>query len=67
MADFLDAAEGLEFAAGALPVETPIDELDRLDESAGRVGLPDFTVAAGADPLADRVSGDDFWRHAGQR
>src|SRR5208283_1717342 len=65
VADFLDAAEGLEFAAGAFAVKTSINELDRLDETAGSVGLPHFTVAAGADPLADRVSGNDFRRQAG--
>ncbi len=42
-------SERLEFAAGAFPFEAAVDNLDRLCKAAGGVGLPDFTVAAGAE------------------
>src|SRR5208283_1793923 len=63
MADGLDPAKGLEllfgahaFIAGGLQVSE--DELDRLEEPAGRFDLPDLAEPASAQALAELVSGD---------
>src|SRR5207302_1201529 len=56
MAYGLDAGERFEFLLGAVPVlvgclEIAVDELDRLVEAAGGLGLPNFAKAAPTQPL----------------
>ena len=52
VADLLDAVQRGQFPRRPLVVVAAVDDLDGLGESAGRVGLPDFAIAAGADALA---------------
>src|SRR5262249_2617618 len=69
MADLLDAAEGLELLLGAVALirihagagaKLAIDELHRLQHTAGRLGLPDLAEAAAAKPLDQSVPRDRF-------
>ena len=46
--------------ARALGIRTPVDEFDRLEQSAWRVRFPDFAVTTGADKLLGDVAGDRF-------
>ena len=54
MANFLDAVQGGQFPRRPVVVAASEDDLDRLGDSAGGLGLPDFAVAAGADALRTR-------------
>src|SRR5262249_36750120 len=53
--------DGLEFLLGALGfpaggIEFAVDELDRLEEPAGGLGLPDFAEAAAAEPFDQPIT-----------
>ena len=58
----LDAVQRLKFAFGAIFVEVAVNELDGLDESARRIGRPDFAVTAGAQAGDQPVASDRFVR-----
>ena len=66
VADRLDALEGAEFLKGELRAgrvhdpQVAVDDLDRLEQPAGRLGLPDFAVPAAAEPFQEPVAGDRF-------
>ncbi len=61
VADLFDALERFQFARGPHLVQLAVDELDGLDQPAGRVGLPDLAIAAGADAFLELVSGDGLF------
>src|SRR5260370_411986 len=56
VANFLNAPKGLEFLFGSVLADAAINDLDGLAESSRRSGLPDLTVAAGAEPDNQLVS-----------
>ena len=65
MAYGFDAGQGFEFLLGAVPIlvsclKIAVDELDRLVEAAGSLGLPNFAKAAPTQPLNEPVTGDGF-------
>src|SRR5262245_55138214 len=65
MSELLDAVEGLELAGGFFVVEIPVDEFDRLLQTAGSVDLPDLAIAARAESLNDAVAGDRLFSSEG--
>ena len=63
VADFLDAVEGLQLLLGARPigvqrVEVAVDELDGLEQAAGRLAFPGFAKAAAAEGLDEAIPGN---------
>lgn len=56
MADLLDPPQRSQLASGPVVLHVAEDELDCFGQAAGRLGLPDFAVSAGADLFGQRVS-----------
>ena len=63
MADFLDPLQSLQFLLGVDGVDieglqVAVDKLDRLEQAARRLALPDFAETAAAQRFDQAVAGD---------
>ena len=60
MPDLLDPFQGLDLLAGLPAAHLPIDELDRLEETARSLGLPDLAKTPCPQSLDQPIAQDQF-------